>query len=445
MSSKKFVPFTAEQKRQYAIKMSKMRQQQAVTGKGGYRPAVKGRGGYRPRTVRGRGSYSSKGSIGEEIGQQLGKFLGGKAESLIKSLVGFGDYRLSEDNTLLRGGMDPPQIINSIDQGGFIIRHREYLGDILASQNFEVNSFDINPGLPSTFPWLSQVAAAFDEYQMRGMCFEFKSTSSDAVLSTATNSSLGSVTMATQYNPTLPIFPDKITMANYEYANSNKPSVSFFHPVETKGSWTPGGGLLFTRTGPIPTGQDQRWYDLGRFQIATEGMQADGGVCGELWITFEIVLRKPKLNEQGLASTDHFQLGTVTNANPLGTTSVLVPGSTLNGTIDNGDAYNFNPSVVSGNYLFVRSCKGGATALTVQPPVPTNCTVESYWLSDSVSVQNSTGTSAYALQVFVVNVVTNSVIPGTTGILFGSGGDVLPTSVTGGDLWVTRLVPSVQS
>jgi len=141
--------------------------------------------------------------------------LGGLLTKGLSALIsGFGDYKVNE-NSLLTGGIAPPEVVNSVNDGGVIIRHREYLGDIPATIDFTITRYFINPGYTLTFPWLSHIATSFEQYKLRGMIFEFKSLSSDAVLSSATSSALGAVIMATQYDVLDTPFPNKFTMENY--------------------------------------------------------------------------------------------------------------------------------------------------------------------------------------------------------------------------------------
>lgn len=211
-----------------------------------------------------------------------------------RTIRGFGEYKINS-NSILSGGMSPPMITNSTTHGGVIIRHREYLRDIFATVEFTNTSFDLNPGITTTFPWLSQIAPSFEQYKMRGLVFEFKSTSADTVLSGAASTALGTVIMATQYNALDTPFTNKFEMENWEYSTSVKPSSNCYHPVECAPSQTP-VSLLYIRTGE-PIG-DERLYDLGNFNIAVQGMQNTSGdqlaTIGELWCTYEIELYKPK-------------------------------------------------------------------------------------------------------------------------------------------------------
>lgn len=244
-------------------------------------------------------SEGAEASGPQSVGATIGQYLGHGAQKVVKMLTGFGDYSVNE-NSLMHGGAtlgaNPPSVENTAT--GFIVRHREYISDIYSTTAFVNISLAINPGLSATFPWLSQVADSFEQYSFRGLVFEYKSMSSDAILSGGSSSALGTVIMSTQYNSLDLPFTDKRTMENYEYANSDKPSNSFMHPIECKKNQNSISELYVRGVGtPVATG-DKRLYDLGVFNIATQGMQnaSSNQVVGELWCTFEIEFFKAKLN-----------------------------------------------------------------------------------------------------------------------------------------------------
>lgn len=121
-------------------------------------------------------------------------------------------------------------------RGGCRVRHSEYLGDVFTSGtagNFQNDGiWIINPGNPDTFPWLSRLAMQFQEYHFRGLMFQFKTTSVDALNST--NTALGVVIGATNYNIAQPAFASKQEMDNYEFVVSGKPSRSWNYPVNCR-------------------------------------------------------------------------------------------------------------------------------------------------------------------------------------------------------------------
>jgi len=303
------------------------------------------------------------GSAWGPVGTAIGSFLGGKLGHLVEKITGFGDYTV-HNNSIMKGGVTIPQIVNSVDRGSVILRHREYLAEIPSTVDFTIQKFVIQPGVSTSFPWLSQVANSFEQYALRGVIYEFNSTSSDSVLSTSTSSSLGSVMMSTDYDIADPAPVNKRQMLGNEYSCSAKPSQSFLHPIECKKSVT-AQNMMYTRGIAVASGYDPRLYDFANFYIATEGMQGVAGSVGELWVTYEVELFKPQYNSNELS--DWAGINNMTAARPLGT--VVLKGTdrgmTIAGTLGgDGRSYVFPPNYSSGKFLMVYQNRG-ATAQTV--------------------------------------------------------------------------------
>jgi len=290
-----------------------------VSGRGGYympRPIV-GRGASKKRrsnAIRGRGGYIS--DWFSSAGSKVGNFLGGGVESAIKSITGLGAYKVNKNSLLVP---DPPQVVNS--SSGVIVRHREYIQDILGTVAF-TQQFDsglpINPGMFKSFPWLSGIANNYTQYKWRGVIFEFIPTSGSAIAST--NNALGEVIMATNYNACDALFGNKQQMLNQEFSSSGMPSGHLIHPIECDPKLST-LDKLYTRSGAVGNNQDLRMYDLGLFQLATGGMQVDGINVGELWCTYEVEFFKPQMIAQSdeVQEDAHYWLGLVTDSLPLGT------------------------------------------------------------------------------------------------------------------------------
>lgn len=290
----------------------------------------KAKTGVHRRKAGGYGAYvvDEKDSFGTQVGGRLGSYagellgglahtaLGGLASSLI---TGLGDYKVKK-NVLL--SPEPPIMINDSVRGGVLIRHREFLQDIITSSTigaFNLDSFPVNVAMERTFPFLSQIAANYEQYSLEGCLFEFRSMSADALNST--NTALGSVIMASNYDSLDVNFTSKSEMENYEFGMSCKPSMNMMHPIECAPRQT-SITELYTRNGSAPANSDLRLYDWCNTQIATVGFQAASVNIGELWITYQVRLLKPKL----FASLGEFNNNCKitrsdwTNALPLGTT-----------------------------------------------------------------------------------------------------------------------------
>lgn len=429
--------YTPAQKAAFAKKMAAARAAKANKGpRGPKRP-------YTKKTTEGNiGSIlggTIGGALGGPAGSALGTVLGKGAHQLFTHLTGFGDYQIN-GNTLLDGGMSPPMIKNAVDKGGVIVRHREYLQDIDSTVLFTRLNFPINPGLPGTFPWLSTVASCFEEYKFRGLVFEFKSLSSDAVLSSATSSALGAVIMATDYNVLNPLFANKSQMENYEFANSAKPSLSFCHPVECKKSQTPNIPLYVRTPATALAGSDQRLYDLGMFQVATVGMQAASGVAGEIWCTYEIEFYKPRLTPAPATLTDHFELqGTINGTNPFGTTAAIAKGVSIGGSVSplSTPDYQFPLSVTPGDLFQLSYLNVGATGAAITAPLVTYNKVTE--ISRLPIPEDGVTAHRFAMELVVIIDEFDEANP--PDIIFGSAGTV-PDGTGSCNLIVTKLNPS---
>lgn len=253
------------------------------------------------------------------------------------TIMGYGAYRrVKRSNSTPIMEPQVPKIRNT-KGGGMIVNHCEFIADIPSSSVFRSLTLALNPGLNQTFPWLSRVAQNFEEWLPRGMIFEYRTTSSDTLL--AASPALGSVIIATQYNAINPDFTGKAQMENYEGAVSCKPSVSMIHQIETARSRTV-MDEMYIRTQPLTsTNADLRMYDLGKTQIAIVGSQTNGPPLGELWISYEIELRKPKIPEDPIIEAAHWWLGNVADGGETtGQTPAFVFGTNAPGGTSQPDA-----------------------------------------------------------------------------------------------------------
>lgn len=183
---------------------------------------------------------------------------------------------------------------SSTGAGGVYITNREYIKDINGSVGWASEMFKIQAGDRRTFKWLNKVASQFEEYKITRMSFEFRSLSSSTVAQPTP--SLGSVIMATDYNPYNKPFVGKAEMENYVGAQSCKPSLSMRHYIKTHENHNTVTHLYVNPDASTPPGADIRLYDLGNFQIATIGQQNTSPV-GELWVSYSILLKRPKIRD----------------------------------------------------------------------------------------------------------------------------------------------------
>lgn len=405
--------------------------------------------------IKGRGDYSSAMSSGNKVGGAIGdifgpvaglagRALGTGAGALFHLITGRGDYKVHK-NSLINMGTKVPTFNDGLR--ATIVTHREFLGDITGSTNFVNRVYPINAGMIGSYPWLQALAQNYEQYRIHGQVYQFKSTSANAVDST--NTALGTVVMCTEYDSTRPDFTSKMAMENHVYCTSTKPSQDMLHPVECAPSDTT-LELLYTRTGAIPANADIRMYDLGKFQLATVGMQA-AAVIGELWCTYEIELLKPKLSDGlgvSILSSHYnipitgFDASHLYGTDPPATTDYQ-EGSNIEVVFPLGatNIFTFTDAMQQGNYLIKYAAFGSLTTLTTGldiSGVQGGLSLLNIWAGDSIaSITNIDGSASNVMQICVLVNINRQ--PGSTlaGLGFVTNATV-PTGVDFIDFFVTQ-------
>lgn len=270
-------------------------------------------------------------------------------------------------------GHSVPMVKNT--SAGVIIRHQENLIDIGPTTSFTQRSFNINPGISSTFPWLSTIAANYEQWKPRGILFMYKAMSANALNNV--NTSLGTVILATEYNSADTLaYISKQDMENQEFSNSVKPSKSCIHPIECSKYQNP-MSILYNRTGGVPANADVRLYDLGIFTIATQGMQSSEGTIGELWVSYEIEFFKPRQSNVTVETNEQWevvsspQMVAISQTLPFGGLP-LITGTTF--TQGRRDLSQDSRTIIAG---FTNDPNG--QRIYINPLIPVGTTVEFRW------------------------------------------------------------------
>jgi hypothetical protein len=400
----------------------------------------------RPGSIRGRGAYSlgdvAKGALnaatysndktnvgkaarflGQSAGNMLhpavGKLLG-NAASWFTSLFGGGRYHI-KSNSLLNAAYhahastgsatvpgsasgfvtNSPPSFSSINNGSEVtLSHREFVADIPSSIGFSLNTYLINPGNPLLFPWLSQMASMYEEYEFLGLIFEFKSTSATAV--GTTSSAMGAVVMATDYDCLDSPFTTKRAMETAEFATDSVPYESIVHPVEC----APSSSVMRSRyinpqvTTIANTPGDARFSVLGNFNLATQGQQVAGTTIGELWVSYHVKLRKPilelalnqptpySLHNHGLINSGGLIINNGTISSGSSSFNITVTGSSTTCAVN----VFCNSALYTGTYLAVLRCCQ-ATGVTWATPSVTAPTLIAGASSVLYATNNVTGVS----------------------------------------------------
>jgi len=245
-------------------------------------------------------------NAGRNIADAFVPGLGGKIKN-VTDILGLGAYGIKQ-NTILAS---PVPDMHAIADRGVRIRHKEFVTDVKSATDFTLTQLRINPGLPDTFPWLSAVAGCFQKYEIKGLVFYLNSTSASALNST--NTALGTIVGAVQYNPYAAPPANKVDMLALAGSMGSKPNLSQMYPLECAPDMTVYRTHLL-RSDDVT--DDLAKYDAGIFNIGAVGSQA-ASVCGELWVSYDIVLKEPKRVYQGWSA--HYGLAWPNPSNYLGT------------------------------------------------------------------------------------------------------------------------------
>jgi hypothetical protein len=313
-------------------------------------------------------SRSALGEVGARVGSvfgPMGSKVGATAGDFISKIAGWGSY------TINRNSLTDPNSVPTFskDGDGLRVRHREFITDITGATAFTLISNSVNPGLSALFPWLSNVAENFEEYRFDGLVFEYRPSSGSAV--STSSAALGVVVYAMNYNPSDPNFVNKQQMESYEFSSSTVPFNSMLHPVECA-PLSNTTNKLFVRSGPVPTGGALQLYDMGNFQFAVQGMQS-AYVCGELWVSYDAVFSKPRINPNTNYLYSHVveqANATASAAHPLGTSNgATIADSNLPGIFISGSAPTTTFGIqFAGSYFVFYTWNGSVTVAPTFTP-----------------------------------------------------------------------------
>ena len=285
-------------------------------------------------------------------------------ESLIgwvtKKLKGSGSYAVGpsmssiDSNSLLYPNdvTGRPSIAETIG-GGIRVQHKEYLGPVYAqyywrpatgpighipalyrpqtlppadyitgfnpypSSYFTDPSccFYFNPGLETTFPWLSSVARNYQEYRTNGAVFEYITRSSGLPYQPDGSVNLGTVVLTTQYNCADPGFPTRQSAENTQYTVTTSPGQSALHPIECNADLRPLQVQYVWNPEVTDYDNSNKFYNMCRTTVFCEDVPGDNGgpnnikgyydgwkasdfpnsIIGDLWIAYDIILLKTML------------------------------------------------------------------------------------------------------------------------------------------------------
>lgn len=174
--------------------------------------------------------------------------------------------------------------------GQIIVRHREYVNEVTSGGGFfRAVQYKINPGLSESFPWLSQIANAYESYRFLRLSFSF--------VTERPTTDTGSVTLAMDYDAadTPPTSKSEalqmqgaVRSSVWSHCELHCDSKDL-HKIEKE---------LYTRSTPsLPANLDVKTYDVGQLFVCTDGLSAALNIpIGELWMDYEVALQTPQVD-----------------------------------------------------------------------------------------------------------------------------------------------------
>ena len=344
------------------------------------------------------------------VGSQVGSSLG----AAISKWLGSGDYSVGS-NTIVKSSLKAASSIPMMHNNGqsVTVRHREYLGEIRSAETYTVrDSFELNPGNSRTFPWLSSIAVNFQEYSFKGIVFHYVPTSGTAV--SGSSPSLGSVMLQTSYRVTDSAPASKVEMLNEYCSNEVVPSEPMAHPIECDPKENP-FNVMYVRSGDVPPGDAKLMYDLGVTHVAVTGQLPPGNnVLGDLWVTYEVELKKPIVHSNVTAP---YKSGSALVTTIGGPAAIFTGTTQFTGNLSLGLSGNTVtlPKGSQGKWLFVLRFTASVSAWTMAAPTLTNCTLTRYAAGGTTFVTQGLSGTAPSLTspivVFAIMVTDPSVVP----------------------------------
>jgi hypothetical protein len=335
---------------------------------------------------------SAGGAVGGYFGNPIaGGAAGSSLGAALSKWMGAGDYQVTSNSVVssMKASNSIPSM-HTNDQS-VIVRHKEFVMTVTGSTSFQVRrSLIINPGRATTFPWLANIASNYQQYRIKGMVFHYVPTSGASVASS--NTSLGSVMLQTSYRSTDTVPVDKIELLNEYWSSEAVPSEPFCHPIECNPKENP-FNIQYVRTdgAVIPVSDSPLLYDLGVTHVAVQGQQVNGAELGDLWVTYEVELKKPIITSNATTSgyfTAGINTGGLSLANPL--TGMAFSRGNI-GIIASGNTVTF-PANVFGTFFVFVAYTGSLTNFTqVAAPTVGNCSLVNLQPAQSFFSNTSTG------------------------------------------------------
>ena len=263
-----------------------------------------------------------------------------------------------------------------------ILEEDEYIGEVTVADapNFNVEVYPVNIGQVKTFPWGSIIAKNYEKYQFDYLEFYYKKEVSQF----ATDGQVGKVIMSFDSDASDGSPTTKQAMEDQEPHCDCMPSENMtlrIPPKMMKGNMV---DAHYVRPAGVPGSADIKTYDVGNFQIATQGILNNVAI-GELHVRYRCRLSIPILGTTTLSAPTNNSVASFVSSASEAITSGINYSIKLANALTNGiGASNINGGfrLPVGNYLIDAN---------FQEIVTTNMTAMNIYLrNNGVIIQTNT-------------------------------------------------------
>lgn len=222
-------------------------------------------------------------AIGSQPGIQMAKAKTTGNWQMSRKQSRKGSRRVSAPAAVAYLGTSGKPTVNG-RQDSIVVRHREYITDVTTStEHFAVDSWNLNPGLKGTFPWLSAMANQYESYRV----LSFKAVYEPSCASNA----LGAIYLAIDYDAADNPPTNKQVMTSYSNC-SKGPVWQRVECVAPRRDLEKMCTERYTRFSDLEN-VDIKTYDFGKLLVATGN--GTGFMTGEVWLEYEIQLTTPQI------------------------------------------------------------------------------------------------------------------------------------------------------
>lgn len=303
----------------------------------------------------------------------------------VLSVTGANDVRLKKREYVM-------DLFNetSVNRPGITFRKISGSNGLLTT----IASIAVNAGLGGVFPWLSSAASCFEQFVFHTLKFEY--------VPSCGTSTVGAVALAPSYDP------NRTTSTNYFDKTDYLDRVGTVRtPVWSGASCSLPSSKLnsaykshFVRSSSA-TVSDLARTDPAVLDIIKEGTSLNSqDNVGELWVEYDVSLKIPKGNTQGIAKMGYATNMTVGSSTYIGTAHhAMVPigvpyqFSTKTGTVGAHEVMWYPESTDVGCYLIQLTVEGNSVPQITSYTTSVETNDETHIASKSINVFRSVSTN----------------------------------------------------